>query len=160
MTVLNAIAPFSESEFFGGNRGGIRYRRAKSITDDALQAVDSAAAKKFFLFVNYFDAHDPYQAPPASISEAYEVWREARDTGLADAVSSMMRNEVDLSPARRHALAKRYDRELGYLDQELSRLLERLRQHPAWKKMLLIITSDHGEAFGEHRLVRHSNTSV
>ena len=52
----------------------------------------------------------------------------------------------------------RYHRELLFLDTHLSRLIERLQQHPSWDEMLLVITSDHGEAFGEHDLVGHSSS--
>ena len=130
-TVVNAVAPFAKSDFLGPSVG---YRRAESISDEAIQAIDAAADTKFFLFVNYFDAHDPYRAPYASIVEAFEDWRQVCDMGMQGAVSAMMRDEADLDPGCRHVLATQYDRELAYLDHELSRLLMRLRAHPAWEE--------------------------
>jgi arylsulfatase A-like enzyme len=49
----------------------------------------------------------------------------------------------------RHLIAL-YDGELNFLDSELSRLFERLERHPRFDDMLVIVTSDHGESFGEH----------
>jgi len=45
---------------------------------------------------------------------------------------------------------------VAYLDRELGRLLSALEAHPRFDDLLLIVTSDHGEAFGEHGLLRHS----
>jgi len=58
---------------------------------------------------------------------------------------------------RRHYTAL-YDSELNYLDRELARLLERLQQRPDWDEMLVVITSDHGEALGDHGGLEHSNS--
>ena len=65
--------------------------------------------------------------------------------------------EQDLPVGWKAHLEALYDAELLYLDAHLARLLERLRRHPAWEEMLVIITADHGEAFGEHKLVGHSD---
>ncbi len=43
----------------------------------------------------------------------------------------------------------RYDGELAYVDMHLRRILSRVLS-PAYKDWLIIVTSDHGEAFGEH----------
>ena len=44
----------------------------------------------------------------------------------------------------------RYDAEIWHADQQLGRLIEGLRQQQVWDKTLLLVTGDHGEAFGEH----------
>ena len=100
------------------------YRRAGAITDEAIRLVDAAGTSGFFLFVNYFDAHDPYDPPPA--------FRPPMIRG----------SQTD----QRSAL---YDAELRYLDQELARLLAHLQRHTRWDELLLVITADHGEGLGE-----------
>ncbi len=49
----------------------------------------------------------------------------------------------------------RYDGEVAYVDHHVGRLLDGLRKSPFWAKTAVIVTSDHGEAFGEHGLIRH-----
>ncbi|HLV64631.1 MAG TPA: sulfatase-like hydrolase/transferase [Polyangiaceae bacterium] len=49
----------------------------------------------------------------------------------------------------------RYDGEVAFTDHHVGRLLDGLRQSPAWDRTIVILTSDHGEAFGEHGLIRH-----
>jgi choline-sulfatase len=49
----------------------------------------------------------------------------------------------------------RYDGEIAYVDHHVGRLLDGLRKSPLWAKTVVIVTSDHGEAFGEHGMIRH-----
>ncbi len=44
----------------------------------------------------------------------------------------------------------RYDHELLYADVWLGQLLDTLRARPDWSRTVVVVTSDHGEAFGEH----------
>jgi arylsulfatase A-like enzyme len=44
----------------------------------------------------------------------------------------------------------RYDAEIWHADRQLGRLIEGLRRQQVWDKTVLLVTGDHGEAFGEH----------
>lgn len=44
----------------------------------------------------------------------------------------------------------RYDAEIWHVDRELGRLFQALRRLDVWDATLLLVTGDHGEAFGEH----------
>lgn len=48
-----------------------------------------------------------------------------------------------------------YDHEVYFTDKHIGRLLAWLAEQPFGKRTAVIVTSDHGEAFGEHRLFRH-----
>lgn len=48
-----------------------------------------------------------------------------------------------------------YDGEIAFTDQQVGRLLEFVEKQPWGKKVAVIVSSDHGEAFGEHKLIRH-----
>jgi arylsulfatase A-like enzyme len=70
--------------------------------------------------------------------------------------------EDDLLTLRRNATAaershldSQYDGALTYLDAEIGKLVERLKQTGVYSKTLLVITADHGEALGERSLVGH-----
>ncbi len=150
---LSRVPLFSDSDFF---EYGVPYRRAARISDQAIALIDAADDRPFFLFVNYFDAHSPYN-PPASRRDAFPG-RIARWSRLGlddDSTRRINRGDRDLTPEERAHLVALYDAELRYLDRHLGRLLDRLRRHPSWKQMLVIVTSDHGESFGEHRFVEH-----
>jgi arylsulfatase A-like enzyme len=51
----------------------------------------------------------------------------------------------------------RYDAELAHVDEALAPLLE-LMERPGWDRWLVAVTSDHGEAFGEHGTAHHGHT--
>lgn len=132
-----------------------RYRRADQITDDAIALVDATGESSFFLFVNYMEAHSPY-APPRELRDKFPGYDPAL-VGQEPPQPSAA-GVVDL-PARLAAhLISQYDAEIAYLDTQLARLLERLQQHPAWDDMVVVVTADHGEAFGEHGFLDHSSS--
>ena len=49
----------------------------------------------------------------------------------------------------------KYDAEVTFVDQHVGKLLEFVDQQPWGKDTAVIISSDHGEAFGEHKMHRH-----
>ncbi len=49
----------------------------------------------------------------------------------------------------------RYDGEVAFVDKHVGRVLDAIAEGPAADRTIVIITSDHGEAFGEHGLIRH-----
>ncbi|MEO7327144.1 MAG: sulfatase-like hydrolase/transferase [Minicystis sp.] len=48
-----------------------------------------------------------------------------------------------------------YDGEVAFVDKNIGRVLELVAASPWGSKTIIVITSDHGEAFGEHKLWRH-----
>jgi choline-sulfatase len=50
----------------------------------------------------------------------------------------------------------RYDSEVCFTDQWLGHLLDWARKQSWWDNTVVIVTSDHGEAFGEHGMAHHA----
>lgn len=50
----------------------------------------------------------------------------------------------------------RYDSEVWYTDLWLGKLLAWAETQPFWKNTVLIVSADHGEAFGEHGMYKHA----
>jgi len=50
----------------------------------------------------------------------------------------------------------RYDSEVWHTDFWIDKLLTWARQQPWWQNTVLIISADHGEAFGEHGMYKHA----
>ncbi len=48
-----------------------------------------------------------------------------------------------------------YDGEIAYCDQEIGRLLHFLREQALYANTVIVVTSDHGESFGEHGEYTH-----
>jgi len=49
-----------------------------------------------------------------------------------------------------------YDGEIAYVDSEIARVIEHLRQSGRLERTLIVVTSDHGESLGEHAELTHS----
>lgn len=49
----------------------------------------------------------------------------------------------------------RYDHEIRYVDTWIGQLLDSLRKRTDWNRTSVVLTSDHGEAFGEHGYKYH-----
>jgi len=50
----------------------------------------------------------------------------------------------------------KYDSEVFFTDLWLGKLLDHMKQQPWWNDTVLIVSADHGEAFGEHKMFRHA----
>jgi len=128
------------------------YIRDTFITDAALDAIEDLRGRPFFLFVNYFDVHRPNLRPPTPevpLEDEFVVPRYYPE------LTRVLRGEP-LDERVRRGLVNSYDRELQHLDGELARLLARLAEPDLAQDTLVIVTSDHGEHFGEHGLIDHA----
>jgi hypothetical protein len=54
------------------------------------------------------------------------------------------------------SLFERYVKEVEYVDSQLGKLVHLLEEEDLWDRVLLVVSADHGEAFGEHRHWYHS----
>jgi choline-sulfatase len=57
----------------------------------------------------------------------------------------------DFGPSSR----QRYDGEVAFVDHHVGRVLDALEKSLFYDRTAIIITSDHGEAFAEHGMIRH-----
>ena len=157
LAAFDDLWPFSSSGFF---EPPMPYRRAEAMVDEALRVVDLAGERAFFLFLNLFDAHDPNRPPRAQARLLPDTPRPGLSAFADDqhAVRALMQSRQALPRAVSRRVEALYGSELLYMDGELARLLERLERHPRFDEMLIIVTSDHGEALGDHLLFGHSTS--
>jgi arylsulfatase A-like enzyme len=121
-------------------------RRADELTDAALAWLEGIEpGHPFFLFANYFDPHVPYDPPPG-----FDDLGRARERfDLRPRMKELLRGRSSLDADERERLVDAYDAEIRFTDFHLGRLLAALRKRPEGDRMLIIVTADHGEAFGE-----------
>lgn len=106
-------------------RRGRNERRARETAGLAIDWLDARADSSVFLWTHFFDPHDDY-TPPAPWSALYR----------GDDVN-------------------RYDGEIAYTDRWFGRLLRALEERGDAEDRLVVVTADHGEAFGEHLETGH-----
>ena len=117
---------------------------------------------RFFLFVHTYEVHSPY-APPAEdvgIADALTPG-DARTFPPKDLSVAILRHNQGLAAVpERDAQRFRalYTAEIHHLDRVVGRFLDRLEALGLADDTLLIVTSDHGEQFGEEGKLGHGQT--
>jgi arylsulfatase A-like enzyme len=114
------------------------------------QASNPGGGQPFFLWIHYFDPHYPYTPPPPFD----EIEPDDCDDCLDGSMPTIRKIEAELnpqfSPAQINRLLQYYDGEIAFSDHEFGRLLQTMRTMGLDQNTLLVVTSDHGEIFGEH----------
>ncbi len=129
---INAIFNFDQGFDYYEDTGGLlwrngyaqRKRTAEMVNESFLKHLQSYAQdKKFFAHLTYVDVHKP----------------------LLDRVIAGRFKQ--LAASMKGTLTARYDMQIRYVDHEIAVLIQEL-ESMGFKDTLIIITSDHGEAFG------------
>lgn len=111
--------------------------------------------KPFFLFLNYMDTHRPYNTTPRPGLIGRPVFLNSERT-LDNLIQKVMGDNTPPPEGLVQIVTDQYDTAVANLDEGLGVLFDELRNLSLFNKTLIIVTSDHGEYFGEHRLVEHS----
>ncbi len=115
-----------------------------------------ANGRPFFAFLNYNDAHTPYEVPDPSIPGFGLRPSSASHRRILRAFTGV--DKMTLSAADVHMANDVYDDCLFYMDLQLGLLIDELGRRGVLKDTLLIIASDHGEHLGDHGLFFHGGS--
>jgi len=131
-------------------------KRAAEVNAEFLCWLSKQQEKPFFAFLNYFDAHEPY-LPPKPFATKFgpsgprgKFWYDDNDAGRVD--------KWKMSPKEIQVELDAYDGAISYLDHHVGLLFDELDRRGLLGNTMVIITSDHGEQFGEHGLFSHGNS--
>ncbi len=111
--------------------------------------------RPFFLFVNYMECHSPYRLRGEARYRFVRPDHRSRVNGIAQDPFGVMAGARSLSKSDLDGLRDLYDGCLSYLDQQVEALDSQLRAIRQVDRTALMVTSDHGESFGEHGLMDH-----
>jgi arylsulfatase A-like enzyme len=153
--------------------GRDRVLELESGIEASLKFVERHGDHPFFLLLHTYETHAPYRAREPyysdfaglSASSQSLLWlqlpepREAEGFRIRPNASLEFRQESTEHdstdrPDVQQAI-DRYDSSIAYVDSQLQRLWQRLEEKNIRRRSLIIITSDHGEAFGEHEFLGH-----
>jgi arylsulfatase A-like enzyme len=112
--------------------------------------------RPFFAFLNYNDAHSPYEVPEKSIpgfgvrpSSSHALQTLNGFTAIEKTTRSY--EEVQMA-------TDVYDDSIAFLDRRLGMLIDELSRRGVLEKTLVVVTSDHGEHLGDHGLYFHGGS--
>ena len=110
-----------------------------------------------FLMLHYVPPHEPYIPRPE-----FDIFgNDHYDGGVDGTVQTLHRiNAGRLVPTEDDLgeLVALYDGNLRTADDAVRRVIDTLRRRDRWNQTVVLVTSDHGEAFLEHGFVGHNNT--
>jgi arylsulfatase A-like enzyme len=108
------------------------------------------AKGNFFLWIHYLDVHELYvcsgEFHPREIGrrQILKAWKAQR-------------NNKHSSEEVLDTIIRLYDSQIRYVDYHLGLLLDKLRESGMFDDTFIVLTSDHGEGFGEHGELSHPN---
>lgn len=144
------ISSFYYSIFKYSDIIGRRY--APDINRSVISWANRETDHPFFVFINYLDAHDPYLPPQPYRSQFSEFDNPG---GLLN--NDLGRIDLELTDDELKGEIDAYDGAIAFVDKHIGELVRTLKVGTS-RPLMVIITSDHGEAFGEHDLYLHGKS--
>jgi arylsulfatase A-like enzyme len=139
--------------YFRTSSGSTDYADAPEINERAFEWLDGhwSGEKPFFLWAHYMDPHYPFYPPSEFRDDDRSV-----STSRAVTLNGKMHEESDQLTERDVAdLRHLYRGDVRYTDYHFGRLVEGLRERDLYDDTVFVVTSDHGEMFGEHGQYGH-----
>ncbi len=133
---------------------------ASLLNEKALEWIEKNRDETFFAYLHYMDIHGPWSPPepydsffrsdpPVVLTE--EMARALDSTGYLSAGGDRDRGTLSY-------YKNLYDGEIRYVDHHLGALLAGLKELNLYEDSLIVVLSDHGEAFYEHGTFDHGYT--
>ena len=110
---------------------------------------------KDFVWIHILPPHAPYVRRDHLLDHLEEVPAELPPKVRPLDLEPYFDPAVDLPEDKKRVFRALYELNAAYADQLLGRLLSSLKESGQWDKTLLVVTSDHGEEFGENGQIAH-----
>lgn len=161
-----ADAAQRDTSVLDGAPAGSHYSRW--VADQAIEFITQAAASEpWLLWVNFFDPHHPFVAPPEYV-EAVRGRRRPDPIGspadlddrpavLAEAsarsYAGHARGYQEYTPTQLQEARDSYWAMIDLIDEQVGRILEAAEAGGPAEQLFVVFTSDHGEMLGDHGLM-------
>ncbi len=127
------------------------YRTGAKTTNLAINWLDHNNNYPFFIWVHLFDPHLSYRPPREYLTETSKNYK-GPVTGEWYKLDASEKAKIASSPEDIRQMIALYDAEVAYADHEVGRLVDAAEQNAPNRRLLTIVTADHGESMGEHDL--------
>jgi arylsulfatase A-like enzyme len=125
---------------------------SEQTTELGLEALNAYGEHPVFLFLHYFDIHSDYVSLPEfeGLFLPNDFRSKSRVNGSTQLLERIKSREITLDDHEREELRTLYDAGIRQIDDRLAPLFDWIEEEIGWKRALVVVTSDHGEAFFEH----------
>ncbi len=122
------------------------YLPAEGVNKKAVEKLKEVK-KPFFMWLHYMDTHGPYQSKKGfgyvNKIKGERLWRKA------------CKNPDAITEKEKNTLVSNYKEEVQHLDKHLGEFFDWLEKKGYFENTVVVICSDHGDAFGEHGEFSH-----
>lgn len=119
------------------------WKTAAEITDEAVEWLDGNHERPFFLWIHYFEPHQPYEVVPVEARVRFLDVPSSHPLLEGVNPASMQHTRI------RHKIDT-YDGALSHADSEFGRLMDKVRKLGLLDDSMIVVSADHGETLGEH----------
>lgn len=179
--LVSAIFGFSKGfdEYHEDRYSQFKGDSAENLYANAAAWLSYNRDKKFFLFLHTYQPHNPYKNN-SSLGKAFlnehsewqeiDIMKQLRDlesknpvsypSELEDRAKRILENYLfrfrELPDNERQNIIDLYDGEIRHTDEYLIKpLLSELKRLNIYENTMIILLSDHGESFGDHKMWEH-----
>jgi arylsulfatase A-like enzyme len=124
------------------------YTPAETIVDDTIEFIEETETP-FFCWTHLMDVHHPCY-PPEEYRERHGVDASVEPEDVRHIYSNFVSAPADLSAADVSLMRQLYTAAVDYVDDTIQDLLDALSDAETLDDTVIVLTSDHGELFGEH----------
>jgi arylsulfatase A-like enzyme len=132
------------------------YTAGDIITNEAMDWLNKNHKSSFFLWIHYTDPHIPYH-PPTKYLKNLTYKGKFKDKNVLD-FGKIRSGSYNITADDRVYIESLYNGEIKFTDDQLSKVIYKLKELDIFDKSLIILTSDHGEEFWEHLGFEHGHT--
>jgi len=157
LRMLQQLSGLVVPGWWGRELGKFPDADARKVCDRAVELISASGGRRFLLLVHFWDTHSRYN-PPRRFAEAMkvgcgqgrsqrfdEILGQIGDPKWRDYIRYCVKGAADVDD-----VIARYDGAIAYVDHEIGRLVDALRQNGLLEKTLIVLTSDHGESLADH----------
>jgi len=112
---------------------------------------DNAERERYFLWIDSFDPHEPWEAPPELVASYDDT---SGYDGTIDPRSLINPHELPDDPDHRAAAIKRYEAmyaaNVTWVDRWFGELMRAIEEAGQTDRTAVLVTSDHGTSIGTH----------
>ena len=125
------------------------YQPADVVFNDVKAFIEANDQSRWMMYAHIMEPHDPYFEHPSLKDPSKE---EYNGVGYGRA------EHENPDPSEAEYLKDVYQQEIEFLDLEIGRMIEWLKETKRYDNTVIIIISDHGEEFNEHGGFWHGTT--
>jgi arylsulfatase A-like enzyme len=117
---------------------------------EAIRWIEQRKGRSFFLFLHTYEVHHPYSPDPALLEELEPSYQGPLPNEVSvELLKRINEGTLTIADADLEHVVAAYDAEIRSADRAFGKLVGFLRDRRLYEDSLIVVTSDHGEEFGE-----------